>query len=107
MRISDWGVAGAHPVDPAMLRAVIRDERKLRIVYRDGAGRETGRVVWPIALTYFIEVLVIAAWCELRADFRHFRVDRICAAEALEERFKGKGDGLRRAWEREAGGEDM
>ena len=95
------------PVDPAMLRAVIRDERKLRIVYRDGADLETDRVVWPIALTYFIEVLVVAAWCELRADFRHFRVDRICAAEALEERFKGQGDGLRRAWEREAGGEDM
>ena len=107
LRVSDWGVADKHAIDPAMLRAAIRDEQKLRIRYRDRAGRETGRIVWPIALTYFVEVLVVAAWCELREDFRHFRVDRIRAAEVIEEGFKGRGDGLRRAWEQESDDDDL
>jgi predicted DNA-binding transcriptional regulator YafY len=101
LRVSDWGVARVHEIGPAMLRAAIRDERKLRLLYRDRSGIETGRVVWPIALTYFVEVLVVAAWCELRQDFRHFRVDRICAAEVLDEDFKGRGDALRQAWDQE------
>ncbi len=107
LRVSDWGVADKHPIDPAMLRAAIRDEQKLRIRYRDRTGRETERVVWPIALTYFVEVLVVAAWCELRVDFRHFRVDRIRAAEVMGEGFKGRGDGLRREWDKETGNDAL
>ncbi len=103
LRVSDWGVAVAHEVDPATLRAAIRDERKLLLLYHDRQGRETSRVIWPIALTYFIEALVVAAWCELRQDFRHFRVDRISAAEVLDEDFRGQGDALRRAWDQEYG----
>jgi predicted DNA-binding transcriptional regulator YafY len=107
LRVSDWGVEAGGPVDPAMIRSAIRDERKLRLLYRDRQGDGTDRVVWPIALTYFVEVLVVAAWCELRADFRHFRLDRIRAAEVMEEGFKGRGDGLRSAWDEVTGTDDL
>jgi predicted DNA-binding transcriptional regulator YafY len=35
------------------MRQAIREERKLRIVYRDEEGRETDRVIWPVALAFF------------------------------------------------------
>jgi predicted DNA-binding transcriptional regulator YafY len=66
------------------LRAAIRQRRKLQLRYRNDAGRETQRTVWPIALAYYVDVTVIAAWCELRSDYRHFRVDRIRTLAIME-----------------------
>lgn len=68
-------------IDSGVLRQAIRDERKLRITYRDDQGRETERVVWPLALAFHEHVRVLVAWCELREAFRHFRTDRIASTE--------------------------
>src|SRR5690606_36455230 len=37
-------------VDPGILRDAIRKEQKLRIGYRDDAGRDTERVIWPFVI---------------------------------------------------------
>jgi predicted DNA-binding transcriptional regulator YafY len=73
-------------IDASIVREAIRDERKLRISYVSDANEETQRVVWPIALAFFERVRVVVAWCELRQAFRHFRTDRIMAAELTGER---------------------
>ena len=99
LQVSTWG-AVAPGIDMRALRRAIREERKLRLDYRDPEGRSTKRVVRPIAMVYYVEVAVLAAWCELRRDFRHFRVDRIAACKPLPERFIGEGSGLRTAWEK-------
>ncbi|MGB1311149.1 MAG: helix-turn-helix transcriptional regulator [Leucothrix sp.] len=96
--VSDWGVELPNTVDVEQLRGAIRDEQKLRIHYRDEAGNESQRRVMPIAVVYYIEVVVLAAWCELREDFRHFRVDRIVQTELLDEYFRGEGSRLRQQW---------
>lgn len=70
-------------VDASVLRRGIREERKLKLLYRDEKGRETARVVWPIAMAFFERARVLVAWCELRAAFRHFRSDRIASAILL------------------------
>ena len=67
------------------LREAIRRERKLRFRYVDAAGAASERQVWPIALAFFEGARVLAAWCELRAGFRHFRADRIGQLESLNE----------------------
>src|SRR6201999_81770 len=72
-------------VDPARLRAAIREGRKLRLRYRSEAGSDTERVVWPVILGYAETSRMLVAWCELRQDFRHFRTDRIIEAETLYE----------------------
>ncbi len=95
-----WDVNIADVVSLADLRAAISDERKLRLGYCDTAGRLTERTVLPIALVYYAEAAVLAAWCELREDFRHFRADRIGACAALGERFAGQGRALRAEWRR-------
>lgn len=99
LRVSDWGVSPIERIDLAELRAAVREERKLTLRYRTGEGKVTERRVWPIAITYHTEVVVMTGWCELRADFRSFRGDRIERLQVLDERFEGEGAALRARWE--------
>jgi predicted DNA-binding transcriptional regulator YafY len=72
---------------PTTIRHAIRDNRKLRIGYRDEQGQETQRVIQPFAVAYYVEATLVCAWCELRGDIRHFRTDRVVSAEVLDEAF--------------------
>ncbi len=49
----------------------------LKIAYRDEAGTATDRDIRPLTLWFWGSVWTLIAWCELRRDFRMFRVDRI------------------------------
>lgn len=95
LRVDNWGVPSERQGDLDQLRQAIRDERELWIRYRDGEDAQTERVILPIALTYYIEVVVLSAWCTLRKDFRHFRADRMLECRSLDRFFTGKGDELR------------
>jgi predicted DNA-binding transcriptional regulator YafY len=85
--------------DVGHMRSAIRDRAKMRIAYADGEGRATERVVWPFLIAYLEDVRVVAAWCELREAFRHFRTDRIRDAKTLPERYPGRRDQLVKRWE--------
>jgi len=102
IQVSPWGVptddAELGCVSLSFLRAVIRDEYKVSLVYRDENGQETERVIRPLVLSYRSTCVLLAAWCELRAGFRHFRTDRIYGCEKMEERFVNQGDALRALW---------
>ncbi len=91
-------VAAAEIVEPSALRQAIRRERKIRIAYADGQGTPTDRIVWPLTLIQFEAARLLVAWCELRADFRHFRADRIVGLQALDERYPKTRAALIRAW---------
>jgi predicted DNA-binding transcriptional regulator YafY len=84
--------------DLSVVRRAIRTERKLRIVYQDGESRSSQRTIWPFALGFFHEIRVIAAWCEIRLDYRHFRADRIQELSVMEERCPRKRTALLREW---------
>lgn len=101
LKVSRWGVAAAISVDMPALRAAIRDERKLQIAYVDEQGRRSRRKLKPIALIYWIEVVVLVAWCEKRRAIRHFRLDRMKSCRVLKEDFRGEGDALRALWQAE------
>lgn len=70
-------------VDLPTLRQAIRDSRKLRFRYTDAGGTQSERTVRPLGLSFYGPVWILAAWCELRQDFRAFRVDRIHELEVL------------------------
>lgn len=78
----------------AALRHAIRHQRKVAFAYRDAEGVPTERLIWPIANVYFDEVRVLAAWCERRSAFRHFRVDPVEVRAVLEERYPGRRHAL-------------
>lgn len=91
----------SRPDDPAAvaaLRDAIRRQHKVSITYEDLRGAASDRIIWPIAMVYFDDVRVLAAWCELRSAYRHFRVDRIKVTEVLEERYPGQRHVLYARW---------
>lgn len=93
-----------HPldaIDMPRVRAAIRAQGKIALVYRDEKGAATERVIWPIAVSYWDAVRLIVAWCELRKAFRHFRTDRVIAAQFLEERYATPRARLRAQWKKE------
>lgn len=85
-------------VDPSLLRDAIRKEQKLRISYRDDGGAETERIIWPFVIGFFEQHKTVGAWCELRQDFRHFRIDRIAALAATGERSPKRRHALVKEW---------
>jgi predicted DNA-binding transcriptional regulator YafY len=89
----------AEPIDLAPIRAAIRAEQKLVLHYADAKGDRTRRTVWPIALGFFERVRVLAAWCELRQDFRHFRADRIITLRRTEQRYPRRRRALMKEWQ--------
>jgi predicted DNA-binding transcriptional regulator YafY len=86
------------PVDLAAVRAAIRGEHKLVLHYVDRDGEETQRAIWPIAIGFFKRAQVIAAWCELRSDYRHFRTDRIVRVGATDQRYPRRRRVLMKEW---------
>ncbi len=82
----------------ALIRKAIRSERKLSIRYRDEQSRESTRVIWPFMLGFFERVQIIAAWCELRQGFRHFRTDRLLSVSMLEDSYPRRSHDLLKEW---------
>lgn len=95
---SNWGPELPARIDMTTLRSAIRSETKLHLAYSDAVGAQTTRTICPLAVIYYSDAIVIAAWCELREDFRHFRADRCMEIDVLETVFKGDGATLRKKW---------
>ena len=53
------------------------EEVALDLIYRDRAGAETKRRIWPLATVYLEQSVMLLAWCCLRHDYRMFKSDRI------------------------------
>ncbi len=50
---------------------------RLDFSYSDAEGKASRRVVRPLGLWFWGKVWTLIGWCELRRDFRMFRLDRI------------------------------
>jgi predicted DNA-binding transcriptional regulator YafY len=59
------------------LDAAIRGRKRIHIAYSSLDDELSERDVRPLALYYWGKTWTLGAWCELRADFRSFRADRI------------------------------
>jgi predicted DNA-binding transcriptional regulator YafY len=70
------------------LREAVQARQKLRLHYRDVSGDASERIVRPLGCFYWGKVWTLSTWCELRNDFRGFRIDRMDAVDVLPERFR-------------------
>jgi len=70
------------------LRRAIRECGKVRFDYCTKDGKPSERTVRPLLLSFYGAVWSLTAWCELRRDFRTFRLDFIRNAEFLEDKFQ-------------------
>ena len=80
--------------------SITRNLLKMPLCY-GGNCRLSTRVIWPFALAFFEGARVLVAWCELRSAFRHFRIDRIAAAETDGERYPSQRHALIARWREE------
>jgi predicted DNA-binding transcriptional regulator YafY len=71
--------------------------------YADAKGGRSKRTVWPVALGFFDRVRVLAAWCELRQDYRHFRTDRIVALRLTDQRYPRRRRAMMVEWRAKEG----
>jgi Predicted transcriptional regulator len=81
-------------VNLGTLRRAIRQEQKVDVEYTDSTGAITARTIWPLALIYYVDAVTIAAWCELRAGLRHFRLDRVQGWSLNDNHFTGQDAAL-------------
>lgn len=84
VEIHAFTTADFAPEARAMLDAVdraVEARTRLAIAYGDAEGAATRRTIRPLGLFFWGRVWTVVAWCELRQDFRAFRIDRIAAAE--------------------------
>ncbi|SLN39253.1 HTH domain protein [Pseudoruegeria aquimaris] len=64
------------------LEAAAESRTALRVAYEDQSGAATERRIRPLGLWFWGKVWTLVAWCDLREDFRMFRVDRLtCVRE--------------------------
>lgn len=69
------------------IRAAIRLHQRLRIDYVRADEQPSSRLIEPLGLIFWGKVWTLVAWCQLRADYRTFRLDRIQTLEITGESF--------------------
>lgn len=74
------------------IRHAVKQNRKLSLEYQDESGKHSSRVVWPFGLVYWGSTWTLVAWCELRDDYRMFRLDRVQSLSVLEQLFEPEED---------------
>jgi predicted DNA-binding transcriptional regulator YafY len=70
------------------IRQAILSKRKLRIAYVDSREQASERIIRPLGLAFWGATWTVAAWCESRAGFRNFRLDRMRGLQPLDETFE-------------------
>jgi len=63
----------------AIAREALVARRRLRFRYANERGDASERTVRPLGVFFWGRTWTLAAWCEMRTAFRHFRLDRISA----------------------------
>jgi predicted DNA-binding transcriptional regulator YafY len=76
----------------------IRDQHVAAIDYRREDGGASRRRIRPLGLFFWGGAWTVVAWCELRVDFRSFRVDRVDRLDILDERFPSEPEKSLRAF---------
>jgi predicted DNA-binding transcriptional regulator YafY len=75
------------------LRRAIADRRKVSFAYARADGEASQRTVRPLGLYFWGDRWSLAAYCELRLDFRNFRPDRMRELALLTDTFDAS-DGI-------------
>ena len=65
------------------LDEAIGERQRLYLTYERLDGERSRRTIRPLGLYYWGKVWTLVAWCEMRTDFRTFRVDRIGGPEIV------------------------
>ena len=88
MMVPDFSIHSHVGLYMPLLRDAVRLQRKVSFDYVRADGECSNRIVHPLGLFYWGKVWTLVAWCELRYEFRHFRLDRMEVVVLLTERYE-------------------
>lgn len=74
----------------ALLRDALSEQLKINLDYTDENKTKSQRSIRPLGLEYWGKVWTLTSWCELRQDFRVFRIDRINECTLTDVKFKNE-----------------
>ncbi len=77
IHVPDYLISDAVRAAVDITERAVEDRQVLSFDYRDEQGRATMRDVRPLGLSFWGKVWTLIAWCEMRDDFRAFRIDRV------------------------------
>jgi predicted DNA-binding transcriptional regulator YafY len=84
-----WVVSDQDRIAIDLIERSVERRDVLTLEYSDEQGRSTsGRDVRPLGMWFWGKVWTLVAWCELRDDFRSFRIDRIARVAAAGRTFR-------------------
>lgn len=83
-----WVVSDADREAIDLIERAVEKRQVLSLDYNDEAGRGSARDVRPLGLWFWGKVWTLIAWCEMRNDFRAFRIDRISTVTSAGRSFK-------------------
>lgn len=66
------------------LHAAIRQQAAVRINYQSLDELNSQRNIFPLGIFYWGGKWTVAAWCDLRQDYRDFRIDRIISLSQIQ-----------------------
>lgn len=88
LMVPGYHVNPAHRAMLGLIRRAITDRSKMEFRYVRADREESRRVVWPLGVTFWGQIWSMDAWCEMRVDYRNFRIDRMSEVRVLKKRFK-------------------
>lgn len=80
------------------VRNAIKKRMRIKLKYCDKKDCYSSRIIWPIGLVYMESCWLLVAWCEMRNDFRHFRMDRIQDIVQLDSTYSESREVLLKKW---------
>lgn len=83
-----WGLGTEEASHLQALREAAQRMQLVTLTYQDATQQPSERIVRPLGCFYWGKVWTLAAWCDMRQDFRSFRVDRITSLQVQETRFQ-------------------
>lgn len=83
----NFAFSDEHSKTLALIRKALPEKNKLLFSYTREDGLHSERVVRPLCLSFIAPQWLLTAWCELRKDFRNFRLDRLTDLVILKDQF--------------------
>jgi predicted DNA-binding transcriptional regulator YafY len=87
LRAPDFFIPPETVTGMPQLRKAIDQRLMVHMAYDRQDGQRSERVIWPLGLVFWGTKWTLGAWCELRGEFRTFRLDRIQSLELLPSQF--------------------
>jgi len=85
--VPDFPMQGQAGEQLQLIRKAIKQQHKINIHYARADGKQSERIILPLGLFYWGKVWTLVGWCQLRDDFRSFRLDRMSDVKQLNDRF--------------------